>query len=579
MSIRRLALCLACLSLAACSSGSRTRTPRVPSVAELHELVLEGAAPEEPSNELLSGGGAHHTQRELLEELENVVKQPLIKGVYLRLSGLGGAWARAAELRAALARVREAHKPVHCHFDMLDNAGYSVLASSCDRISMGPTGLLMLTGIQAETVYAKDLLELVGLRAELLQVGRFKGAADALTRSSMPDDVREVLNALVDDLQANLNSAVTTGRKLETTAVQSAVDSGPHAADSALALKLIDAVTFDDEARARAKEASKAERVVQPLRDDQREQLEVGQLLKLVLGGKPEKTTGKRVLLAYLTGTISDDNREQGGGAASGPFVTAMRRAADDEDVKALVLRINSPGGSALASDKMWHALARVSKRKPVIVSVGDMAASGGYYVASAAHEIFAEDESLVGSIGVVGGKVVGEQLAARLGIRPMALRRGQNAGWTSPFHAFSDTERSAVQRAMQQTYDTFLTRVRAGRKLEGTNLSQVAEGRIMSGKRARAGGLVDKVGGLDDALAQARSKAGLPADAKLELWPNERSMLERASRLLSGAQSLTPVQQLMAAVPTVAESPVVQSLVQGDATPLAALPYALRLE
>ena len=550
----------------------------MPSVAELHELVLDGAAPEEPSNDLLSSSGAKHTHRELLDELDNVVKQPLIKGVFLRLSPLGGAWARAAELRSALARVREAKKPVHCHFDMLDNAGYSVLASSCDRVSMGPTGLLMLTGIQAESVYAKDLLELVGLRAELLQVGRFKGAADALTRSSMPEDVREILNALVDDLQGNLSAAVTQGRKLDAQAVQSAVDSGPHASDSALALKLVDAVTFDDEARARAKEAAKAERVVQPLRDEQRDQVEVGQLIKLLLGGKPEKTTGKRVLLAYLNGTISDDNREQGGGSASGPFVAAMRKAADDEDVKAMVLRINSPGGSALASDKMWHAVQRVGKRKPVIVSVGDMAASGGYYVASAAHEIYAQDESLVGAIGVVGGKVVGEELAPKPGIHPTPPLRAQTAARTSPFHAFSDTERSAVQRAMQQTYDTFLARVRAGRKLEGERLTQVAEGRIMTGKRAREGGLVDKVGGLSDALAQAREKAGLPADAKLELWPSERSVLERASRLL-GAQSLSPLQQLMAAVPSVAQSPVVQSLVQGDTTPLAALPYALRLE
>jgi protease-4 len=577
MSTRRIATCLAGLGLAACISSSKPSAPPAPKVAELHELVLEGAAPEEQSSDLLSGG-TQRSQRELLDELDNVVKQPLIKGVFLQLSSLGGAWGRSAELRDALARVREAKKPVHCHFDSVDNAGYAVLASSCDRISMGPTGLLALTGIQAETVYARDLLELVGLRAELLQVGRFKGAADALTRSSMPDDVREVMNALVDDLQENLAQAVVSGRKLDAQAVQRAVDTGPHAADGALAQKLVDAIAFDDEARAKAKEAAQAERVVQPLRREERDQLDVSELLKLVLGGKPEKTTGKRVLLAYLTGTISDESREQGGGAASGPFVAAMRRAADDADVQAVVLRINSPGGSATASDKMWHALSRVSKRKPVIVSVGDMAASGGYYVASAANEIFAQDQSLVGSIGVVGGKVVGEQLAARLGIHPSALRRGQNAGWASPFHPFSDSERAAVQRAMQQTYDTFIARVHAGRKLELERIAQVAEGRIMSGKRARAGGLVDKVGGLPEALARARSKANLPDDAKLEVWPKERSVLERAQRMF-GAESKSPFEQLMAVLPQLADSPVVQSLVQGDTAPLAALPYALHLQ
>ena len=274
--------------------------------------MLDSAPAEEQSSDLLGGAGSRHSHRELLDELDNVVKQPLIKGVFLRLSSLGGAWGRAAELRAALARVREAKKPVHCHFDMLDNAGYALLASSCDRLSIGPAGLLALTGVQAETIYAKDLLDLVGLRAELLQVGRFKGAADALTRSSMPDDVREVMNALVDDLQEALTSAVVKGRKLDAQAVQGAIDSGPHASDSALAKGLVDAVAFDDEARARAKEAANAERVVQPLRSEDREQMDVSELLKLVLGGKPEKMTGQRVFLAYLTGTISGDSREQG---------------------------------------------------------------------------------------------------------------------------------------------------------------------------------------------------------------------------------------------------------------------------
>jgi len=576
-------LLLCCLGFAL-SSGCSSKTPSsegppAPKVPELHEIVLNGPLPEELHGELF--GGSRHNHRELLDELDNVVKQPLIKGVFLRVAGFSGAWARAAEVTSSLQRVRAAGKPVHCHFDNVDNAGYALLAASCDKLSMGPAGMLGLTGVHAETVYAKDLLDLVGLEAELLQVGRFKGAADALTRSSMPDEVRQVLDLLVDDLQHVLTDALTKGRKLDEAQSKSAIDSGPHAANSALELKLVDAITFDDEARAHALEAARVSHSVRALRDDENEHLEFGELLSALFGGKPEKPKGERISLAYLSGTISDDPHDRPSGSASGPFVAAMRRIADERDIRALVLRIDSPGGSALASDKMWHAVARVAKRKPVIVSVGDMAASGGYYVASAGTEIFAQAQSLLGSIGVVGGKIVGASLAARLGVHSTALSRGQNSGWMSPFHPFSKTERAAILRAMRQTYDTFIVRVRDGRHLDPARLSAVAEGRVMSGHRAHEGGLVDTIGGLNDALARARSQAGLRPDANVEVWPKERSVFERASKLFAGSESrhVHALNQLAEALPELSHSPILSAWLHGDLAPLAALPYVLRLE
>lgn len=586
----RTALCLGALVCLAvgCFSGDDDDEPSdaKPKVPELHELSLEDAAPEEPASELFKSAG-RHSHQQVLEQLERSAKEPMIKGLFLRLSPLGGSWARANELRAALAQIRKAGKPVHCHFDMLDNVGYAVVASSCDRITMAPAGLLMLTGVRAETVYAKDLLDMIGLRAELLQVGRFKGAADALTRSDMPSEVRENLNALVDDLQANLRGAVGEGRKLDEAALRTAIDTAPHAPDSALALKLIDSVGFDDEARAQAKAAAHAERVARPLHDDKGEKPDLGDLVKLLFDGKPEKVKGKRVALAYLTGTITDDEDGADSDSASGPFIKAMRRIADEKDIKAMVLRIDSPGGSALASDKMWHAVRRVAARKPVVVSVGDMAASGGYYIACAGSEIFAEDVSLVGSIGVVGGKIVGADLAARIGVHPTALSRGQNSGWMSPFHPFSASEREAVQRSMQKTYETFLSRVLTGRKLKPEQLEAVAEGRIMSGKRAREGGLVDQAGGLQAALARARTQAGLRDDSPIETWPKQQPWIEKASRLFAGAESRAQgfafgkgeLTQMLSHLPGIARSPVVTLWLQGAREPLAALPFAFSIE
>jgi len=587
--LRAAALSLAFASASfSCFSGDDDdrRSEAKPKVPELHEIALNDAAPEEPGGELFSSG-EQYSHQQLLEQLARTTKEPLIKGLFLRLSPLGGSWARANELRASLAEVRKAGKPVHCHFDMLDNVGYAVAASSCDRLSMGPTGMLMLTGVRAEAVYAKDLLDMVGLQAELLQVGRFKGAADALTRSDMPSEVRETLNALVDDLQANLRSAIVEGRKLDENALRAAIDSAPHPADAALSLKLIDAISFDDEARAKAKAAAHGERIAQPLHDEKSDRPGLGDLVKLLFDGKPEKVRGKRISLAYLTGTITDAEEGPETGSSSGPFVAAMRKIADEEDVKALVLRIDSPGGSALASDKMWHAVRRVAARKPVVVSVGDMAASGGYYVACAGTEIFADDVSLVGSIGVVGGKIVGADLAARLGVHPTALSRGQNSGWMSPFHPFTPSERTAVQRSMQNTYETFLSRVRLGRKMQPDQLAAVAEGRIMSGKRAREGGLVDQAGGLTAALARARAQGGLPEDAPIETWPKQGPWLERASRMFAGAEgrangaalSGDQLSQLMASLPGAARSPLVMLWLRGSREPLAALPFALTLE
>jgi protease-4 len=235
----------------------------------------------------------------------------------------------------------------------------------------------------------------------------------------------------------------------------------------------------------------------------------------------------------------------------------------------------------------MWHAVRRVAARKPVVVSVGDMAASGGYYVACAGTEIFADDVSLVGSIGVVGGKIVGADLAARLGVHTAALSRGQNSGWMSPFHPFSPSERDAVQRSMQNTYDTFLSRVRLSRKIQPDQLAAMAEGRIMTGRRAREGGLVDQAGGLTAALARARAQAGLPEDAPIETWPKQRPWIERASRLFAGAEgrangvSFGPAEltQLMSSLPGVPRSPIIELWLRGSREPIAALPFALTLQ
>lgn len=556
----------------ACGDGSQSPKPD-----ELREIVLRGAAPEERGGDLFQGPRPSH--REVLEKVDEAVREPRIKGIFLRIEDLGSSFARTSELRDALLRVREAKKPVHCYFDSTDNSGYGLLAEVCDRISMPPNGMLALTGLRAQSYYLRDLLERAGVSAELMQVGRFKGAADPLTRSDMAPEVRETMGALLDDLSGDLSRSVQKGRALDEAAYKRAVDEGPHTAASALSAKLIDAIGFDDEARSKAKSAARAKNVVSVLERKADHGVGIGDLFEILMDGGKSAPKGERIVLAYVEGTIGESDNEAADGVQSGPFVKAMRRYADDTNVKAVVLRIDSPGGSALASDKMWHAVRRVVKRKPVIVSIGDMAASGGYYIACAGSEILASPSSIVGSIGVVGGKIVVDKLADQLGVHGTAILRGRNANWLSPTSRFSDSERAALQRALESTYGIFVSRVREGRKLSDEDIKSVAEGRIMSGKRATEGKLVDRAGGLHEALAQARSKGGVTDDEAIEVWPKERSFFSRLSTVMSGSTESRALLAQWLLPQGAPQSALLQLLLSGNTKPLAVLPFSLELE
>jgi protease-4 len=521
---------LAILALALLACGRPATPPRATATGQrnaLRELVLPSAPAETGTSSWFEASGP--TLRDVLDALEDARKDPEARGVFLRIGALGGAYGRTADLRVALRAVRAAHKPVHCHFDATDNAGYALLADTCDRISMTPAGDLEFVGVAAHLFHARALLTSIGVSAELMQMGRFKGAAEPFTRDAMSPETRESMGAVLDDLQAALVSAVATGRHLEPAAVQAAIDAGPHDAASALAARLVDAVAFDDEARERARQAAGAARVETVSLRPRAEPLDLDALLAALSGEKPARDDADepQLALVHLRGEITDGDAPSGGSGAAGPFVRELRRLGDAAEVKAVVLRIDSPGGSALASDRMWHAVRRVAARKPVIVSVGDMAASGGYYIACAGTEILAHDTSLVGSIGVVGGKISVAGLAERVGVHAEVLARGAHAGWSSPTSPFSDSERRVVERMLASTYARFLARVGAGRRLDATRVAAAAEGRIWSGRRARELGLVDRAGGLTDALRAARERGHLPDDAPVTVWPRDRALVD----------------------------------------------------
>jgi len=521
---------------AGCGTPGGGGTSAAPSGKELREILLESAPVEASSGSLF--GAPSPTVREVVTAIDAARTDANVGGVFLRVGPMGGAFGRVEDLKVAFRALRAAHKPVHCHFEVTDNVGYALLASSCDRISMTPAGDLDLVGVAAHLFYAKKLLENVGITADLMQMGRFKGAAEPFTREEMSPETRESMGALLDDLQAGIVGAVATGRHLEPAAVQAAIDAGPHDSATARDLHLVDAVAFDDEARANAKTAAGAQRVVRAALREETATFDFDAFVKALSGDTPRATEVKsaRVALVYLDGGITDGETESGrGSGTSGPFVREMRTLADDANVKAVVLRIDSPGGSALASDRMWHAVRRVAARKPVIVSIGDMAASGGYYIACAGTEILAHDTSMVGSIGVVGGKIAFAGLAERIGVSTEVMRRGTNAGWSSPTAPFSDSERAVVQRMLRTTYARFLSRVGTSRHLDAARVSAAAEGRIWSGKQGRRLGLVDRVGSLADAMQTARERGHVGEDTPVEVWPRRRTLVDLVAQAIGG--------------------------------------------
>lgn len=540
---------LGLLSLGACGGGEEgVEAEPNPNRREMRELTLLSPPSETNQASMFSASGP--SLRAVLDRLEEVRTDEHVVSLFVRMGPMGGAYGSIDDLVEGFQSVRDAGKPVHCHFEVIDNAGYALAASACDRITVTPAGMLDVVGVAAQVFYARTLLEHMGIVADVAHAGRFKDAAEPLVRDDMGPETRESLGALVDDLHQRLVDAMVRGRAMTPEAAQAAIDAGPQDSATALALHLVDGVEFDDEARTRCREAANATRNVEIQVVPDPEPLGLGGLLSALSGEAPTpEIEGPRIVLAYVDGSITDAEESSGDGTGqAGPFIEAMREIAADDDVRALVLRINSPGGSALASDRMWHAVRRVADRIPVIVSVGDMAASGGYYIAVAGHEIFAHEASIVGSIGVVGGKVSLDPLLDRIGVNPVMISRGRHATWSTLTALWTEEERAVVERLMGTTYERFISRVSAGRNMEWNRVTAIAEGRVWSGRDGLENGLVDRIGGLRAAIARARERAAVGDEVPIVEWPHERSVLETIAQTFGGSASASARRDAMGA-------------------------------
>jgi protease-4 len=491
----------------------------------------------------------------IVERLDKAAGDERVAGVLVSIESPAIGRGRTDELRAAIGRLRQVGKPVAAVFVGGSPAAYAV-AAACDTVAMPPAATLELTGVRAEMMFFKALLDRLGVDAEILQVGEFKGAGEPLTRTSMSPALRQQYEAFIGDLYEQLVEQVAADRTLEPGRVRELVDIGVFTPEAAREARLIDAVQYEDEALTAL--ATRLD-VEQPkiARDYAERKIDddfsgIGGLVKLMelLSGQKKSTAagkGKRVAIIHVAGEIregkSTDDLVMGGSAGSATIVKAIREAAADDKVAAIVLRIDSPGGSALASDLIWREAERA--KKPVVASLSDIAASGGYYVAVAADRIVAAPGTLTGSIGVVGGKVAVGGALEKVGVHTDVVSKGRNAGWLSMTEKFSVGEREAFLGTMKDVYRLFTGKVAAGRKLDQAKVESLAEGRVYTGRQAREAGLVDRLGTLDDAIDEARKLAGIDAEEKLEriLLPEPRGLFDDLFAAAGG--EMAPVARL----------------------------------
>jgi protease-4 len=486
----------------------------------------------ELSGELAEEGGEHRIlgllRRQTQDYLETVTllrwarDDAQLAAVLIRCDDLQASWARLQGLRRSLEGLRAAGKTVWVHLQRAGVHEY-YLASAADRVSLTPAATLDVTGLSSEAVFLVDTLEKVGVHADVVQVGRYKSAGEIFTRRNMSASHREMLESLVDDLFTQLADGVATARRLDPAAARELLGRGPFVAAEALSAGLVDDVAYADEVEQRLIDACGGAATIERAAYVGRR----GRQIRAE-GLRSERAT---LALLHIGGTIKPGRSVPGpeGTRAAGAttIATALEQVRQRDDVRALVVRIASPGGSVLGSDLIWRELVRTREKKPVVISCGDVAASGGYYVALAGAPLLAEAGTITGSIGVLAGKASLRGLYERLGVNKELVSRGRNAALYSDYVPLDDEGRARLHAQADAFYSDFVAKVAGARGLSDAAVTAVAEGRVWTGRQARERGLVDELGGLEEAFAAAKRAIGVAVDepVQVERYPKPRRL------------------------------------------------------
>lgn len=518
---------------------------QAPSVRSGSALVinLRGPIPESAPNDPLTqafGGGADFDLRDLQLGLRKAAVDDRIDAVWLQVTGVGGAWATLEEIRRALEAFKtESGKPVIASSDdfTISEAGYFI-ASAADSVFAQREGIFEYNGFALIQPFFRGTLDRLEIEPQVVRAGSFKSAAEPFTRTGLSPENREQLYAILGDINSRFLEAVAESRGLTVDALQDLVTGGAiFSAEEAEAAGLLDALLYHDE-------------VVDLLKDRIGDYDEEDDLRTISLGDYarvPASDAGLElgdegeVAIVYAVGPIVNGDGGERDPFSSGqqlaplPFRDAIKTAREDDDVKAVVVRVNSPGGSASASEAIWREVALTREEKPVVISMGDYAASGGYWISTPAETIVADPLTLTGSIGVFFlGFNAREFFNDKLGVTFDGVQTSPYADMFYGIDGFEEGEREVAERFVQDTYATFLEKVAQSRDLAIEQVDAIAQGRVWTGIQAQKLGLVDVLGGLDDAVAIAAERAGLEEGTyRTRILPRPKTFIERFARAL----------------------------------------------
>ncbi len=502
-----------------------------PSVERNSVLVLKVSgdlpdyAPEDRTAKLL-GINQPQSFSSLLTQIRKAKVDNRIGGIVLDINFPGIGWGKADELRDAIKDFRASGKPAYAYMQIGTNKEYYI-ATSAEKIFLAPAGDLYVNGFAANVMFYRGSLDKLGIEPQFLKIGKYKNAPDQYTEKTMTGPHREVIDALLNEYFGRLTQAIADERKKSVEDVKAIIDEAPYHADDALKIGLIDGAAYRDQVYDEMKNrlGYKAEDELRTVSaSDYRE----------IPSDSLGLNNGEKVAIVYASGAINLGRSSQGPFSGdtlgSDTIVEAVNQAANDSSIKAIVLRVDSPGGSSLASDLMWHALEEAKAKKPVVVSMSDVAASGGYYISCNANKIVAEPSTVTGSIGVFMGKPVMKGFYDWIGISSEYVMMGKNAGIFRETTKWEGTELEKMQKQIEKIYFTdFVPKVAKGRNKSDEDVNTLGQGRVWTGTQAKENGLVDEIGGLEKAIEIAKQLANLPADKDVRrvAFPTPRPFFE----------------------------------------------------
>jgi len=490
-------------------------------------LTVENDYPEQPPDDLFGRIARGNTMPliDLIALIHDAGKDERVAGMVVRVRSLQIGWAKAQDVRDALVEFRASGKTLIAYLEqeIAPSALEYYVATAADKIYQPPGGGAPLTGLSAQYLFLGGVWEKLDIEMQVEKIREYKTAGDMIAAKEMSPYHREMANSLLDSVFAQLIEAIAESRQLSAETVEAAIDRGPSTPDEFAAAGLADGPKFLDDLR---RELTGAD----------------GKLISAEDYDHAGRVTGAKHKIAVVYGVGAITTGESSGGVlderamGSDTITDAFRLAAEDKEARAIVFRIDSPGGSALASDLIWRATQDARAVKPVVVSMSDVAASGGYYSATGANRIIAEPATLTGSIGVVMVKPNVAGFLARLGVNTTTLARGKLARMLSLTSSLTEAERARLVSSINYIYDTFLKRVADGRHLSRDQVDEIGRGRVWTGQQAQSVGLVDELGGFTTAINAAKSLVGIPESEPVELvfYPKHRPILERLSRLLA---------------------------------------------